>query len=115
MVRFGIDFGAIWDPFWEPKSVIFGFDFLMIFACCSKIVLRASKSSPRGAKRLPRGSQERPRAAKSGPREAKRRPREPQERPRASQERLKSGKEQQKLTQVVLKECEKITRAVQAK
>ena len=37
------DFGAIWGGFWEHKLVIFGIDFLMIFACRSKIAPRAAK------------------------------------------------------------------------
>ena len=31
LVGFGFDFGSLWAPFSEPKSVIFGIDFLMIF------------------------------------------------------------------------------------
>ena len=68
LVRFGFDFGSLWAPFLEPKSVIFGIDFWMIFACRSKIVPRAAKSGPRAAKSIPRASQERPRAAKRAPR-----------------------------------------------
>ena len=43
LVGFGSDFGSLWAPFWEPKSVIFGIDFWMIFACRSKIAPRAAK------------------------------------------------------------------------
>ena len=32
LVGLGFDFGSLWAPFWEPRSVIFGIDFLMIFA-----------------------------------------------------------------------------------
>jgi len=54
LVRFGSDFGSLWAPFLEPKSVIFGIDFWMIFACRSKIAPRAAKSSARAPKSLPR-------------------------------------------------------------
>ena len=77
LVRFGCDFGSLWAPFLEPKSVILGIDFWMIFACRSKIAPRAAKSGPRAAKSLPRASQERPRAAKRAPRAAKSNPRGP--------------------------------------
>ena len=82
----GSDFGAIWDPFWEPKPVIFGIDFWMLFACRSKIAPRAPKSGPRATKSLPRASQEHPRAAQE-------RPRASQEPPKSAQERPKSGQE----------------------
>ena len=68
LVGFGFDFGSLWAPFWEPKSVILGIDFLMIFACRSKIAPRAAKSGPRAAQEWPRALQERPRAAQSAPR-----------------------------------------------
>ena len=71
LVRFGIDFGAIWDPFWEPKSVIFGIDFLMIFACRSKITPRAAKSLPRASQERPGAAQERPGAAQESPKSGK--------------------------------------------
>ena len=76
--RFLVRFWSHLGGFWEPKSVIFGIDFLMIFACCSK-------SGPRAAKSLPRASQERPRASQE-------RPRELQERQKVTQEGPKSGK-----------------------
>ena len=111
-IRFGVDFGAIRDPFWEPKSVMFGIYFLMVFACGSKIVPRAAKSGPRAAKSLPRASQERPRAAQE-------RPREPQERQKVTQEGPRAAKTDPRGAQEVRKENEKdnekITRAVQAK
>ena len=59
----GSDFGAIWDPFWEPKSVILGIDFLMIFACRSKIAPRAAQEPPKSGQEPPKSL---PRAAKSG-------------------------------------------------
>ena len=30
-VGLGFDVGSLWAPFWEPKSVIFGIELLMIF------------------------------------------------------------------------------------
>ena len=70
LVGLGVDLGSLWAPFWEPTSVILGIDFLMIFACRSKIAPRAPKSgqehpksSPRAPKSGLRGAQERPRAA----------------------------------------------------
>ena len=44
------NFGAILGDFWEPKSIIFGIYFCMIFACRFKIAPRAAKSGPRAAK-----------------------------------------------------------------
>ena len=79
LVRFGCDFGPLWAPFLEPKSVIFRIDFWMIFACRSKI-------APGAAPEPPRASQERRRAAQE-------RPREPQERPKSDPKRPKSGQE----------------------
>ena len=61
-VGFGSDFGSLWAPFWEPKSVILGIDFWMIFACRSKIAPRAVKSA-----------QERPRATQEGPKTSEKR------------------------------------------
>ena len=87
LVRFGCDFGSLWAPFLEPKSVIFGIDFWMIFACRSKI-------APRAAKSLPRASQERPRAAQEEPQSGQERPKSAQERPKSAQERPKTGQEQ---------------------
>ena len=43
LVGLGFDFGSLWAPFWEPKSVIFGIDLLMIFACRSEIAPRAAR------------------------------------------------------------------------
>ena len=54
LVGLGSDFGSLWAPFWEPKSIIFGIDFLIIFSCRSKIAPRAAKSGPRAPKSLPR-------------------------------------------------------------
>ena len=75
---------VILGGFGGSKSVIFGIDFLMIFACRSKIAPRAAKSSPRAPKSLPRASQERPRATQEHPRAPQERPRGAQERPRAA-------------------------------
>ena len=104
LVRFGYDFGSRWAPFLEPKSVIFGIDFWMIFACRSKIAPRAAKSGPRAAKSLPR-------APKSGQEQ----PREAQERQKVSQDGPRAAKTDPRRAQEVRKEIEKITRAVQAK
>ena len=131
LVGFVIDFGSLWAPFLEPKSVIFGIDFWMIFACRSKIAPRAAKSGPRAAKSLPRASQERPRAAQERPREPQEGPRAAKTDPRGAQEVRKDNegrataaggrKENEKMTRAVQSEAggrqksEKITRAVQAK
>ena len=69
---FFFDVGVILGGFWEPKSVIFGINFWMIFACRSKSGPRALKSGPRAPKSAPRAPQERPRAPQEQPREAKR-------------------------------------------
>ena len=58
LVRFGSDFGSLWAPFWEPKSVILGIYFWMIFACRSKIAPRAAKSPPRAPQERPSWPQE---------------------------------------------------------
>ena len=78
LVDLGVDFGVILGGFGGSKSVIFGIDFGMIFACRSKSGLRApkrgpraAKSGPKPAKSGPRPAQERPRAAKTDPRAAK--------------------------------------------
>ena len=47
LVRFWGHFGNILEPFWRSTSVIFGIDFLMIFACRSKSGPRAAKSGQR--------------------------------------------------------------------
>ena len=43
LVGLGSDLGSLWAPFWEPTSVIFGIDLLMIFACRSEIAPRAAR------------------------------------------------------------------------
>ena len=70
LIRFWGHLGRLLGGFGGSKSVIFGIDFLMIFACRSKIAPRAAKScqerpksSPRAPKSGLRGAQERPRAA----------------------------------------------------
>ena len=55
----------------EPKSVIFGIDFWMSFACRPKSGPRAAKSTPRAAKSGPREAKSVPRAAKNAFRLAK--------------------------------------------
>ena len=80
LVDLGIDFGALLGAFGGSKSIIFGINFGMIFACRSKSGLRAPKSSPRAPKSPPRAPQERPRATQE-------RPRAPQECPKSRQER----------------------------
>ena len=84
---FWTDFGAILGGFWEPKSVIFGIDFLLIFTCRSKSGPRAAQSGPRAAKSRPRAPKSAPRAAQERPRAAQERPGAAQERPKAAQER----------------------------
>ena len=59
---FWMDFGVILGSFWEPKSVILGINFLMIFAYRSKSGPRAPKSSPRAPKSTPRMPKRAPRA-----------------------------------------------------
>ena len=96
LVRFGCDFGSLWAPFLEPKSVIFGIDFWMIFACRSKIAPRAAKSGPRAAKSAPRSAKSSPRAARSSQKRTKsgqKRPKRGQERPKRCQKRPMSGNE----------------------
>ena len=78
LIRFGSDLGAMLEPFWEPKSIIFGIDFWMIF----HVVPGTPQERPRASQERPKSSQEPP---KSGPRAA-------QERPRAAQERLGGAK-----------------------
>ena len=60
LVDLGVDFGVILGGFGGSKSVIFGIDFLMIFACRSKSGPRAAKSGPRAAK----SGQESPKSGK---------------------------------------------------
>ena len=93
LVGFGSDVGSLWASFLEPKSVIFGIDFWMIFACRSKI-------APRAAKSLPRASEERPRAAQE-------RPREPQERQKVTQERPRAAKSDPREPQDARKETKR--------
>ena len=84
LVDLGVDLGVILGAFGESKSVIFGIDFGMIFACRSKSGLRAPKRGPRAAKsgpRAPKSGQEPP---KSAPRAAKRAPRAAKSSPRVA-------------------------------
>ena len=60
--RFGVPFWCHLGGFWDPKSVIFGIDFSMIFACRSKIAPRAAKSGPRAAQERPKSGQESPKS-----------------------------------------------------
>ena len=85
--------------FGGSKSIIFGIDFGMIFACRSKSGRRAPKSDPRA----PRSSL-RP---KSGPRESKNGARAAQERPRAAKSNPRAAKchqraEEKKFTIVII-------------
>ena len=75
LVDLGIDFGALLGAFGGSKSIIFGINFGMIFACRSKSGLRAPKSGPRAPKSAPRAPKRGPKGAKSGPRGAQERPR----------------------------------------
>ena len=74
LVDLGIDFGALLGAFGGSKSIIFGINFGMIFACRSKSGLRAPKSGPRAPKSAPRAPKRGPKGAKSGPRGAQERP-----------------------------------------
>ncbi len=96
LVGLGSDFGSLWAPFWEPKSVIFGIDFWMIFACRSKSDPRAAKSGPRAPKSRPRAAQERPRAGQERPRAAQERPKSGQEQPKSGPRAAKIGQERPK-------------------
>ena len=62
-IDFGVDFGGILGAFGRSKSVIFGIDLLMLFACRSKSGLRAPKRGPRAPKSAPRAPKRGPRAA----------------------------------------------------
>ena len=53
LVDLGIDFGALLGAFGGSKSIIFGIDFGMIFAC-------RSKSGPRAAQVRPKNAQDGP-------------------------------------------------------
>ena len=57
LVRFWCHFGVLLGGFWVPKSVIFGIDFLMTFACRSK----SGQERPRAVSERQRAAQERPR------------------------------------------------------
>ena len=85
LVDLGVDFGALLGAFGGSKSIIFGINFGMIFACRSKSGLRAPKSGPRAPKSAPRAPKRGPKGAKSGPRGAQERPRGAQERPQSTQ------------------------------
>ena len=91
LVDLGIDFGALLGAFGGSKSIIFGINFGMIFACRSKSGLRAPKSGPRAPKSAPR-------APKRGPRAAPKHP--------------MSGKESEHLICVVLRKDSQTTNAV---
>ena len=67
LVDLGIDFGALLGAFGGSKSIIFGINFGMIFACRSKSGLRAPKSGPRAPQERPRGAQKGPRGAQERP------------------------------------------------
>ena len=74
LVDLGIDFGALLGAFGGSKSIIFGINFGMIFACRSKSGLRVPKSAqerPKSAQEEPKRGQERP---KRGPRAAPKHP-----------------------------------------
>ena len=97
-------FELILGGFWEPKPVILGIYFLIIFACRPKSGPRAPKSGPRAAQERPKSAQERPKSGqevpKSGPRvpksdlrAAQERPRATQKQPRAAQERPRAARE----------------------
>ena len=92
LVDLGVDFGALWGAFGGSKSIIFGINFGMIFACRSKSGLRAPKSGPRAPKSAPRAPKRGPKGPKSGPRGAQERPREAQERPQSTQWAAKRAK-----------------------
>ena len=92
LVDLGVDFGALLGAFGGSKSIIFGIDFGMIFACRSKSGLRAPKSGPRAPKSAPRAPKRGPKGAKSGPRGAQERPRGAQERPQSTQWAAKRAK-----------------------
>jgi hypothetical protein len=96
LVGLGFDFGSLWAPFWEPKSVIFGIDFLMIFACRSEIAPRAAKSCQEPPKSSPRAPKSGPRGAQERPKTAQERPREPQERQKVTQEGPRRPKRKRK-------------------
>ena len=59
LVDLGLDFGALLGAFGGSKSIIFGIDLGMIFACRSKSGLRAPKSGPGAPKSAPRAPKRR--------------------------------------------------------
>ena len=75
LVGLGFDFGSFCVPCSEPKSVIFGIDFLMVFACRSKIAPRAVKSPPGASQERPRAAQEEPQSGQESTRASNRDPR----------------------------------------
>ena len=75
-------FGTLLGGFWRSKSVIFGIDFGLIFACCSKTVCMSLRASESVRVCRPGAVQEGPRAAKSGPRGRKTEPKVAQEWPK---------------------------------
>ena len=87
LVDLGIDFGALLGAFGGSKSIIFGINFGMIFACRSKSGLRAPKSGPRAPKSAPRAPKRGPRAPKSAPRAPKKGPKGAKSGPKAPNER----------------------------
>ena len=90
LVAFWVDFGVIWGGFWEPKSVIFGIDFLMIFSCRSKSGQERPKSTPERPKSAPRAPQTTPRAPETTPRASETTPRAPKTSKSVSKSVLKS-------------------------
>ena len=129
LVGLGSDFGSQKGAPREPKSVIFGIDFSLIFTCRSKIAPRAAKRGPRAPQERPRAAQEEP---KSGPRAPKRAPRAAKSDPRGPKtpekrakrkrgpckrsrqpKRERKDKEGHASEAGGQKESEKITRAVQ--
>ena len=96
LVDLGVDFGVILGGFGGSKSLIFGIDFLLIFACacaCLHVCACVCVGGVGGGEERPKSGQEGPksglRAAKRGPRAAKSSPRAAQERPKAPKERQK--------------------------
>ena len=85
--------------FWEPKSVILGIDFWMIFACRSKTAPRPPKCAPRPPKRHPRGTKRHPRPPKRHPKGTKRHPKAPQEHQKAPKKHPKGTQKAPKSTQ----------------
>ena len=84
LVRFWSALGPLLATIWRPKSVIFGIDFYMIFACRPKRLQEGPKRLQEAPKRPQEASKRRPRGPKRPPRGAQEAPRGPQERPRAA-------------------------------